>query len=54
MSSLDINPLSDIIYHLNRGREESALRGKQTAFRKDKWALRRIDGRSERIVIRSV
>ena len=53
MSSLDINPLLDIIYHLNRGRGETALRGKQTAFRKDKWALKRIDGRSESIAIRS-
>ena len=45
---LDINPLSDIIYHLNRERGERALMGKQTAFRKDKWALRRIAGRCER------
>lgn len=31
---------------VNRGREgeESSLMGKQITFRKDKWALKRIDG----------
>ena len=30
-----------LAYHLNMGR---ALMGKQMAFRRDQWALRRIDG----------
>ena len=36
---------------LERGGGESALMGKQMTFRKDKWALRRIDGRYDSFVI---
>lgn len=35
---------SGLICHLNKGKGERALRGKQMSFRKDKWGLRRKKG----------